>query len=213
LAEGAARVIAIERDLRFIPLLEDLALAADGRLTVIQADALKIDEAALAAEHGPTLRPLIVANLPYNVATPLLIGWLRRAADFEKMLLMFQQEVAERICAAPGEASYGRLSVMVRATCTAAIGLRLPPAAFTPPPKVHSAVVRLIPHPEQPEPAALAALERVTAAAFGQRRKMLRASLRPLGGQDLLDRAGIDGQRRAETLDVAEFSRLAGLLQ
>jgi 16S rRNA (adenine1518-N6/adenine1519-N6)-dimethyltransferase len=207
LAAGAA-VVAIELDRRAVAALAELENAYPGRLLVLHEDAVRLDVTALA----PAPR-LIVANLPYNVATPLLVGWLRQAGAFEKMLLMFQQEVAERICAAPGEASYGRLSVLVRATCTAAIGLRLPPAAFTPPPKVHSAVVRLIPHPEQPEPAALAALERVTAAAFGQRRKMLRASLRPLGGQDLLDRAGIDGQRRAETLDVAEFSRLAGLLQ
>jgi 16S rRNA (adenine1518-N6/adenine1519-N6)-dimethyltransferase len=207
LASQAADVTAIEIDRRAVAALGELQAVAPARLRVVQGDAVKLDLAGLV----PAPRQ-IIANLPYNVATPLLIGWLRRAADFEKMLLMFQQEVAERICAAPGEPAYGRLSVLVRATCQAAIVLRLPPAAFTPAPKVHSAVVRLLPHAQQPAAAALQALERVTAAAFGQRRKMLRASLKPLGGAALLDRAGIDGERRAETLSEDEFSRLAGLL-
>jgi 16S rRNA (adenine1518-N6/adenine1519-N6)-dimethyltransferase len=208
LATDAADVIAIELDRRAVAALAELQDAYPGRLEVRHEDAVRLDLTTLTAAPR-----LIVANLPYNVATPLLVGWLRQAAGFEKMLLMFQQEVAERICAAPGEDAYGRLSVLVRATCTPAIGLRLPPAAFTPPPKVHSAVVRLMPHALQPAPSLLAALERITAAAFGQRRKMLRASLKPLGGQALLDRASIDGERRAETLDVGEFLSLARLLQ
>jgi len=125
---------------------------------------------------------------------------------------MFQQEVADRICAAPDTEAYGRLSVLAQWVCAASLALRLPPSAFTPPPKVWSAVVSLIPRAEQPPPGLFLAMERLTAAAFGQRRKMLRGSLKPLGGAALLDRAGIAADRRAETLDVAEFDRLARLL-
>jgi 16S rRNA (adenine1518-N6/adenine1519-N6)-dimethyltransferase len=154
----------------------------------------------------------IVANLPYNVATPLLVRWLRQANAWERLTLMFQQEVAERICAAPGSDAYGRLAVLAQWTCQASLLLRIPPGAFWPPPKVVSAVVGLVPHAEQPPPALFATMERLTAAAFGQRRKMLRGSLRGLGGEALLERAGIAPDRRAETLDVAEFDRLARLL-
>ena len=208
LASEAADVLAVELDQRAVAALAELQAAYPERLAVLNRDAVRLDLSAVT----PAPR-LIVANLPYNVATPLLVGWLRQAGAYEKLLLMFQQEVAERICAGPGEAAYGRLSVLVRATCSPAIGLRLPPAAFTPAPKVHSAVVRLVPHAEQPAPAWLAALERVTAAAFGQRRKMLRSSLKSVGGEALLRQAGIAGDRRAETLSVAEFSSLAGLVQ
>jgi 16S rRNA (adenine1518-N6/adenine1519-N6)-dimethyltransferase len=207
LASPAADVTAIELDRRATAALAPLDAAAAGRLRLIAGDALGIDVAALA----PPPR-LVVANLPYNVATPLLIGWLRSAAAFERLVLMFQQEVAERICAAPGSAAYGRLSVMAQWVCATELRLRIPPAAFVPPPKVSSAVVRLTPRPGQPERALLGAMERVTAAAFGQRRKMLRSALAPLGGAALLARAAIAPERRAETLSVAEFERLARLV-
>jgi 16S rRNA (adenine1518-N6/adenine1519-N6)-dimethyltransferase len=152
---------------------------------------------------------VIVANLPYNIATPLLVGWLRQANDLERLVLMFQLEVAERICAAPGTSAYGRLSVVAQWTCSATLALRIPPAAFVPPPNVFSAVVVLTPHPVQPTPALFARMERLTAAAFGQRRKMLRGALRNVGGEALLREAGIASDRRAETLSIAEFDRLA----
>jgi 16S rRNA (adenine1518-N6/adenine1519-N6)-dimethyltransferase len=154
----------------------------------------------------------VIANLPYNVASPLLVGWLRQAAAFERLTLMFQQEVADRICAPPDTPAYGRLSVLAQWTCDARIVMRIPPAAFTPPPKVWSAVVGLTPRAAQPDAARFRRMEALTAAAFGQRRKMLRGSLRGLGGEALLARAGIAAERRAETLSVAEFDRLAGLL-
>ncbi len=207
LATSAASVTAIEIDPRGVAAMDELAAAHPGRLAVVAADALKVDVAALV----PAPRQ-IVANLPYNVGTPLLVGWLRQAAAFERLTLMFQEEVAQRIAAAPGTSAYGRLSVLTQWTCTAALALRIPPEAFTPPPKVHSAVVRLIPRPQQPDPALFAAMERLTQHAFGQRRKMLRAALKPLGGEDLLRRAGIEPTRRAETLNIAEFDGLARLL-
>ena len=207
LQTDAASVLAIELDPRALPALDELGAAYPGRLRVMQADAVRTDLTALV----PAPRQL-AANLPYNVATPLLIGWLRQAAAWERMTLMFQLEVAERICAAPETPAYGRLSVLAQWVCRTALLLRLPPAAFTPPPKVWSAVVGLAPHGEQPSPALFAAMERLTAAAFGQRRKMLRGSLRGLGGETLLAQAGIAGERRAETLEVSEFDRLARLL-
>jgi 16S rRNA (adenine1518-N6/adenine1519-N6)-dimethyltransferase len=162
----------------------------------------------------PSLAPAprqVIANLPYNIASPLLVGLLRKAASFERLILMFQQEVAERICAEAGTPAYGRLSVLTQWTCDARIVLRLPPGAFTPPPKVFSAVVSLTPRPIQPDPAVFARMEALTAAAFGQRRKMLRGSLRALGGETLLAGAGIAPDRRAETLSVGEFDRLVQL--
>ncbi len=207
LASDAERVVAVELDPRAVAAIEELAAGAGGRLRVVAGDALALDLATLAAAPRQ-----IVANLPYNVGSPLLVGWLRQAAAWERLTLMFQQEVAERICAAPDTPAYGRLSVLAQWLCRAELRLRVPPGAFTPPPKVWSAVVALTPHRTQPEPALLAAMERVTAAAFGQRRKMLRGSLRPLGGEALLARAGIAPERRAETLDVAEFETLARLV-
>lgn len=203
----AASVVAVEVDPRALAALEELHPAYPGRLQLLHADATRTDLAALV----PAPRQL-AANLPYNVATPLLVGWLREAHRWERMTLMFQLEVAERIAAAPDTPAYGRLSVLAQWTCQVALLLRLPPAAFTPPPKVWSAVVGFEPRPQQPEPALFSTMERLTAAAFGQRRKMLRGSLRGLGGEALLDRAGISGERRAETLDVAEFDRLVRLL-
>ena len=146
------------------------------------------------------------------MATPLLIGWLRQAAHWERMTLMFQLEVAERVCAAPDTPGFGRLSVLAQWTCAAVLLLRLPPAAFTPPPKVWSAVIGLVPRAEQPAPDLFRTMERLTAAAFGQRRKMLRGSLRPLGGEALLAQAAIAPERRAETLTIPEWDRLARLL-
>jgi 16S rRNA (adenine1518-N6/adenine1519-N6)-dimethyltransferase len=203
----AAGVTAIEVDDRAIAIMHELAEAAGGRLTVVAGDALRMDLAAMvpAPRH-------IVANLPYNIASPLLVGWLRQGSAWERLTLMFQQEVAERICAAPGTGAYGRLSVLAQWVSAVYIMVRLPPDAFVPPPKVWSAVVGFTPHAEQPPAALFSQMERLTAAAFGQRRKMLRGSLKPLGGEALLDRAGIAADRRAETLSVAEFDRLVRLL-
>ncbi len=208
LATGAAEVVAVELDRRAVAALAELAAAHPGRLRVIGGDALRVDPVALLA---PPRR--IIANLPYNIASPLLVGWLRAASAIEGMTLMFQQEVAERICAAPDTPAYGRLAVLAQWRCRCELLLRLPPGAFTPPPKVWSAVVGFTPHAEDPGPALFAAMERTTAAAFGQRRKMLRGSLKSLGDAPaLLAASGIDGARRAETLTVAEFDTLARLV-
>ncbi len=206
LASDAAGVTAVELDPRAVAAIEELAAAAP-RLRVVAGDALALDLASLV----PPPRQ-IVANLPYNVASPLLVGWLRQADRWERLTLMFQLEVAERICAAPGSGAYGRLAVLAQWLATAELRLRLPPAAFVPPPSVWSAVVVLTPLPGQPDARLFAAMERLTAAAFGQRRKMLRGALRALGGAALPQAAGIDPSRRAETLSVAEFDRLARLL-
>lgn len=206
LASDAHDITAIELDRRAIGAMRELAETANGRLRVIEGNALAVDVASLV----PSPRQ-IIANLPYNIASPLLVGWLRKAASFERMTLMFQQEVAERICAETGTPAYGRLSVLTQWICDARIVMRLPPAAFTPPPKVWSAVVSLTPHADQPDPGLFSRMEALTATAFGQRRKMLRGSLRSLGGEALLARAGIVPERRAETLSVAEFDRLVGL--
>ncbi|WP_114376641.1 16S rRNA (adenine(1518)-N(6)/adenine(1519)-N(6))-dimethyltransferase RsmA [Elioraea thermophila] len=205
---GVASVTAIERDPRCVAALADLVAESGGRLRVIEADALTVPAASLV----PPPRA-IVANLPYNIATPLLVGWLREIAAYESLTLMFQAEVAERITASPGSPGYGRLAVLAQWVADARIVLRLPPRAFTPPPKVASAVVRLVPRQDQPRCDLFSAMERVTAAAFGQRRKMLRAALKSLGeAEALLAAAGIAADRRAETLSVAEFDRLARLM-
>lgn len=207
LASGAASVTAIELDRRAIGAVTELVDWSAGRLKVIEGDALSVDLTTLV----PAPRQ-IIANLPYNVASPLLVGWLRHAAAFERLTLMFQQEVGERICAEADSSAYGRLSVLTQWTCDTRIVMRLPPTAFVPPPKVWSAVVSLTPHAMQPDPAVFRQMEALTAAAFGQRRKMLRGSLRGLGGEALLAQAGISGERRAETLSVAEFERLVELV-
>lgn len=207
---GARTVSAIEKDPRCVQALASLVAAHPQVLRLIEADALGIDLAALVA---PPRR--IVANLPYNIATPLLTGWLHQAASFESMTLMFQREVAERIVARPGAPGYGRLAVLAGATAQAAIVLHLPAGAFVPPPRVASAVVRLDPHATQPTPVRLRALEAVTAAAFGQRRKMLRGALKALTPEPLalLAAAGIAPDRRAETLALHEFLKLAELYE
>ena len=210
LAQGATRVVAVETDPRCLPILAEISEHYPGRLEVVAGDALKTDLAALAG--GKPAK--IVANLPYNVGTQLLINWLTADPDhpfWTSMTLMFQKEVGQRIVAVPGSNHYGRLGVLAGWLAHSEILFDVPPQAFTPPPKVTSSVVQLMPLPEH-LPCDLARLERVTQAAFGQRRKMLRQSLKPLGGEALLNRVGIDPSRRAETLDVAEFCALAQAL-
>lgn len=208
LANGARRVVAIERDERCLPALAEISAHYPGRLEVIAGDAMQADFAALAAP-GETVR--IVANLPYNIGTELLIRWLtpRQWPPFwASMTLMFQKEVAQRIVAKPGGDAYGRLGVLAGWRTQAGIVFDLPPQAFTPPPKVTSSVVHILPR-QNPLPAEERKLARVTEAAFGQRRKMLRQSLKGLGGETLLEKVGIDPTRRAETLSIEEFVRLA----
>jgi 16S rRNA (adenine1518-N6/adenine1519-N6)-dimethyltransferase len=203
---AGARVIAIERDARFAPMLTELAEAAEGRLKIIQGDALAIEETHLVAAGEPVR---IVANLPYNISAPLLIKWLTGPLHPASMTRMFQKEVADRITALPGQSAYGRLSVIAQAVCEAQTVMALPARAFTPPPKVDSAVVRFTPKAERPSDAVLGALQRVTAAAFGQRRKMLRSSLKAVGGAALWEPAGVDPGLRAEVIPVEDFLALA----
>jgi 16S rRNA (adenine1518-N6/adenine1519-N6)-dimethyltransferase len=204
LLEADARVVAVEADPRFARLLEPLAEAAPGRLRIIRADALAVAESDLIAPNAS-----IVANLPYNIGSPLLVKWLTGPFRPRSMTLMFQKEVAERIIAGPGGGEYGRLGVLAQALCEARIVLDLPARAFTPPPKVDSAVVRLNPRADRPSDARVAALQAVAKAAFGQRRKMLRSALRGLGGELLCRSVGIDPSARAETIPVAGFLALA----
>lgn len=212
LAEGARHVVAIERDARCLPALAEVAAAYPGRLTVLEGDALALDPL-------PHLTPPIrvAANLPYNVGTELLVRWLTPAAwppFWDSLTLMFQKEVAERIVAAPGSKAYGRLSILAQWRCDARIAFEIPPRAFTPPPKVTSAVVQLDRLEEPRFPADAAVLSGVVAMAFGQRRKMLRASLKGLGGdvEALLEAAGIAPTDRAETVGLEAFCRLARLV-
>ena len=209
LETDARRVVAIERDRRALAALQELAAAYPGRLALVEGDALALDPAALT--DAPRT---IVANLPYNIATALLLRWLDNMGAYESLTLMFQREVAERLVAAPRSPAYGRLSVIVQWLAQPKILFDLPPRAFVPPPKVTSSVVSLLPRAEPLAPASKAALERVTAAAFGQRRKMLRASLRTLGiaPEPLLEAAGVTPTARAEELSVAEFCALARAL-
>ena len=209
LAQGAERVIAVERDHRAMAALAELAEHYPGRLKAIEADALGFDPRPLLGE-GPAR---VVANLPYNIATALLIGWLtpeRWPPWYDRLVLMFQREVALRIAATPGSKAYGRLSVLAQWRTQPKILFDIAPSAFVPPPKVTSSLVELFPCAE-PLPCDRQALERVTEAAFGQRRKMLRQSLRSLGmdPQALLAQAGIEPTARAEEIDVAGFVRLA----
>jgi 16S rRNA (adenine1518-N6/adenine1519-N6)-dimethyltransferase len=210
LAEGTDHLAVIERDDRAIAALEEISAAFPGRLHIIAGDALETDYRALAGG-----RPVkIVANLPYNIATPLLVGWLTGAEwppFYASLTLMFQKEVAERIVARPGSKDYGRLSVLSQYRCEAKKLFDVNRSAFTPPPKVTSSIVQLVPKAE-PRPACrLDLLERVTAAAFGQRRKMLRASLRTIlpEPETVLGRLGIDPELRAEQLPVDAFARIA----
>ncbi len=203
LESDAGAVVLVEKDARFVPLLAELD-DGSGRLTIVEGDALKVREAELV--EGPAH---LVSNLPYNVGTPLLIKWLTGPWTPHALTLMFQKEVAERVAAPVGSDAYGRLSVIAQAVCEARVVMDLPARAFTPPPKVASAVVHLVPRPDRPDTATLKRLEQVTAAAFGQRRKMLRSSLKSLGGAALCKAGGVDPDARAEMVDVAGFLRLA----
>jgi 16S rRNA (adenine1518-N6/adenine1519-N6)-dimethyltransferase len=208
LLEGAKSVVAVERDARCLPALDQIAAAFPGRLQTVQGDALEFDETALP-------RPLrIVANLPYNVGTALLVKWLTAAQwppVWGSLTLMFQREVALRLVAAPRTSAYGRLSVLTQWRATAEILFDVHPSAFTPPPKVTSSVVRIEPRQIPAAPAHLSALERVTAAAFGQRRKMLRQSLKSISADaiGLCQAAGVNPEARAEELTIVQFAALA----
>ena len=212
LAEGAGRVIAVERDERCLAALADIAAAYPGRLEIVSDDALKIDEAALLRGIKGPVR--IAANLPYNIGTALLVKWLTAEPwppFWSSLTLMFQREVAERVIAAPGGHAYGRLSVLAQWRARAKILFEVSKSAFVPPPKVTSAVLRVEPLDEPVAPARLDDLEAVTAAAFGQRRKMLRQSLKTLAPdtEALLGEAGIDPTLRPEQLSVVQFAALA----
>jgi 16S rRNA (adenine1518-N6/adenine1519-N6)-dimethyltransferase len=207
LVGAGARVTAVERDRRCLPALAELSEAVPGRLTVIEGDALAVDEVAAAGEGAH-----IVANLPYNVGTALLVRWLGGEAWppwWKSLTLMFQQEVAQRIVAKPGTGAYGRLSVLAQWRSEAKLAMKVHRSAFVPPPKVMSAVVHIVPK-EAPAGVSALVLERITGAAFGQRRKMLRQSLKGLpGALEALEGLGIDAERRAETLSVDEFVAVA----
>lgn len=210
LLRAGARVTAIEMDRRCLPALAELAEAFPGKLRVIEGDAMKLDHDELMGEPYA-----IAANLPYNVGTALFTGWLGGEAwppRWTSLTLMFQQEVAQRIVSTPGSSAYGRLAVLAQWRAKAKLAMKVHRSAFTPPPKVMSAIVHVEPA-SQPEGVSARVLEKVTEAAFGQRRKMLRQSLKSLAGAvEALPALGIDEQRRAETLSVAEFVALARVL-
>jgi 16S rRNA (adenine1518-N6/adenine1519-N6)-dimethyltransferase len=211
LLEGAKKVIAVEKDQRALPALEEIAAHYPGRLEIIQADALHCDFGRHIEGEAK-----IVANLPYNIATPLLTGWLTGSWPpwFSSLTLMFQKEVAERIVAAPKSEAYGRLAVLSQWCASARKLFDIDRRAFTPPPKITSSVVQLIPKPKREPACDIGVLEKVTAAAFGQRRKMLRSSLKSLAPEtaSLLANLGIDANLRAEQLAVADFARIAAAL-
>ncbi len=213
LEEGAGKLTVIERDHRVIPALQMVADAADNRLTIVEGDALAIDHGRL-VEPGEPAR--IIANLPYNIATPLLTNWISDPtwpSWWQSLTLMFQREVAERIVAQPGTKAYGRLSVLTAWRCSAKILFNVPARAFTPPPKITSSIVRLEPLADAVRLPA-GALEQVTKAAFGQRRKMLRSSLKPVWAEPetILNRLGIDPELRAESLQPEKFLEMAQLI-
>ena len=214
LSEGAEKVVAIERDRRCLPALAEIAERYPGRLEVIEADAMTLDPITVLGD-GPSR---IAANLPYNVGTALLVGWISGPAwppPWSSATLMFQREVADRIVATPDRPDdYGRLGVLCGWRCRAEILFDVPPQAFVPPPKVTSAIVRIEPNPS-PIPVSARALERVTRAAFGQRRKMLRQSLKSLGTDPapLLEAAGVPGTARAEEVSVEGFCAMAAALE
>jgi 16S rRNA (adenine1518-N6/adenine1519-N6)-dimethyltransferase len=210
LAEGADRIIAVERDTRCLPALGEIAAAWPGRLEVISDDALALDEDAI-LPRGVR----IAANLPYNVGTAILIKWLTVEAwppIWASLTLMFQKEVAQRLTAQPSTEHFGRLSVLAQWRCTAKILFDVNRGAFVPPPNVTSSIVRLEPRGEPLAPCRLSDLEKITAASFGQRRKMLRQSLKPLGGETLIAAAGIDPTARPEDLTIPQFAALARAL-
>lgn len=202
---NAQAVIAVEKDPRFIEALNPLVMASNNKLELIEGDALRTDLTALA----PAPR-LVIANLPYNVGTELLISWLHTPNEFTQFILMFQKEVAERIVAKPRTKAYGRLAVLAQNLCEAKIAMNVPPSAFTPPPKVTSSVIHLKPKTDAHK-VPISTLEKLTAAAFGQRRKMLRQSMKPW--LHILEQAGIDNALRPEDLTVADFLRLAQMIE
>ena len=209
LDNGAKRLTVIEKDERCLGLLNDIAAAYPDRLTILNDDARGIDAAALGASPRS-----VISNLPYNVGTLLLTGWLKRARDFSSFTLMFQKEVAERLIARPRTADYGRLSILTQWLCDAEILFTVPPACFTPPPKVTSAVVFLRPRAKPLADARPDLLERVTAAAFNQRRKMLRSSLKTVGDPArLCAAAGVPETARAEEVAVEQFCAMAKCLE
>jgi len=210
LGEGADKVIAVERDARCLPALEEIAAAYPGRLQIISDDALELDEAGILPRGAR-----IAANLPYNVGTAILIKWLTAESwppVWASLTLMFQKEVAQRITARPGTEHYGRLSVLAQWRCTAKLLFDVNRGAFVPPPSVTSSIVRLEPRAQPLAPCALSDLEKITAASFGQRRKMLRQSLKALGGEALAEKAGIDPTARPEDLTIEQFAALARAL-
>lgn len=207
LRSGAERVIAVEFDPRAIAALDSLKNAAQNRLDIVNADALTLDLVPLAAQTPRR----IVANLPYNIATPLLIGWLRQMRTdpnaFESLTLMFQREVADRLVAQPKTKAYGRLSILAQWLCRIERKFDIPPSLFVPPPKVTSSVVHFLPRPLPPDAPVFATVEKITAAAFGQRRKMLRSSLK--GFEQVMQQSGITPSARAEDLAIEDFIRMA----
>lgn len=211
LLRQGARVLAVEVDGRALGALAELEAFAGGRLVAVEADALELDLRSAARAHGLPPPYRIVSNLPYNIGVPLLIRWLHDPADIERMILMFQREVADRLTARPASKAYGRLSVLAQWLCETVTLFGLPASAFAPPPKVASSVVSLRPYAAPAAPADRACLERVTAAAFGQRRKMLRQSLKPLLAEPAgtLRSLGIDPAARGETLTVPQFCAIA----
>jgi len=211
LESSASKIIAVEKDSRFLDLLNELRSIYYDRFEVIEADALKVNEAGILAERNVGAAAHMVSNLPYNVGTPLLIKWLTGPWQPKSMTLMFQLEVASRIVAAVGHDDYGRLSVIAQVLCDCQKLMDLPARAFTPPPKVASAVVKLVPLSNRPNHAVIRKLEKITQAAFGQRRKMLRSSLKSLGGEAFLERVGIEPTLRAEQVCPADFLKLAEL--
>lgn len=214
LLEGAAKVVTIERDVRFRSALSLIESCGKGRLTALFADALEIHYAAISSETGAQR---IIANLPYNIATPLIVHWLTVGnwpPWFDKLVVMVQREVAERFVAEPASENYGRLAVLTQYRAVPRVLFSQPPSVFTPSPKVSSSLIEIVPRPKTGDRLPISLLEKVTAAAFGQRRKMLRSSLASLGVDTsrLLELAGIEPTQRAERLSVADFVRLAEAL-
>ncbi|MGC6517145.1 MAG: 16S rRNA (adenine(1518)-N(6)/adenine(1519)-N(6))-dimethyltransferase RsmA [Candidatus Puniceispirillaceae bacterium] len=208
LTQTDASIIAIEKDRRAISFLDHLITAGQGRLILQEADALT----APLWEYGTSPRA-IVANLPYNIGTSLLLNWLDHAHHFSNFVLMFQKEVAMRICAKTGSQAYGRLSIITQWLTHTELLFDVPPEAFVPPPKITSSVVRLVPRDKPLFPCDKATLEAVTAKAFSQRRKMLRASFKTLGGADMLQEVGIDPTSRPQDLEISDFCALARHLE
>lgn len=206
LSSNAETVTGVEIDNRAVILLQELKKYYPQRFKIVERNALEFDLSTLC--QAPRQ---IISNLPYNVGTALLLNWLKQANHWERFTLMFQQEVAYRICAAPNTEFYGRLSVISQWIASCTILKQIPPGAFFPPPKVYSSVIQIIPYKKQPSLALFKAMETITAAAFGQRRKMLRSSLKSINGKTLLAKASIDETRRAETLSINEFDLLARL--